>query len=310
MAEHITSRTHATIARWALVAVWALLPLTAGTLVADAVHAWPSGSRTAAVVLAWTAWAIGLAAAFVPRPVSLTTARAVAPGALVFAIAGATSTSGVAAALSIAQLAAATAVAWSPPFARAAVDALSYGTEERFPLRVPPALLFGPVEIAIALVAGVVPVGVLLIADRRYLFGVLVLLIGLPVTALAARSLHGLSTRVVVFVPAGVTFVDSFTLSAPVHVPRREIAALDEFRGPAPGQDADLRVGAARASVRMQLVDPTDALPIRSGRTGTGSVATNVMHFAPSARSQYLARAHAHRIGQRASAPPTSSSPT
>ena len=65
--------------RGILVAVWVTLPLTAGGLAADALDGWSTAPQVVAAVLLWAAWAVGLLAVLVPRPIGLTVVRAVAP---------------------------------------------------------------------------------------------------------------------------------------------------------------------------------------------------------------------------------------
>ncbi|MFZ4584552.1 MAG: hypothetical protein ACOYNI_04915 [Acidimicrobiia bacterium] len=309
MSNQLPTRVRAAWARWSLALAWCVLPLSAGAALSDATARWSSSSQMSSEVLAWSGWALGLIGLAIARPWSLTIMRILAPGALVLGLIVLVARGGTADALAACNLAVTAALAWSSGFARAAVDAVSYGTEERFPLQIPPALLFGPVQIAVAVVVGPPVATVMLLADRQWLLGALVVVIGLPAAAFAARSVHGLSNRIVVFVPAGITLVDTFSLSAPVHIPRREIRAIEPLAGPVDDAAADLRIGATRRSVRMALADPTDALPVRVGRTNSENVVTTALLFAPSARTQFLARVAARRVVHTASAPPTSSSP-
>jgi hypothetical protein len=78
------------VERGILVAVWVTLPLTAGSAAADALDGWSTAPQIVAAVLLWAAWAAGLLAVLVPRPIGLTIVRAVAPlfatAALVIAV--------------------------------------------------------------------------------------------------------------------------------------------------------------------------------------------------------------------------------
>src|SRR5205814_1837244 len=78
--------------------------------------------------------------------------------------------------------------------------------------------------------------------------------VGLPVAALLLRSLHALSRRWVVFVPAGVVLHDHMTLADPVLVRRQAVRAL----GPAsPATDAlDLTQRALGLVLELALAEP------------------------------------------------------
>ena len=69
---------------------------------------------------------------------------------------------------------------------------MAYGDEIRFPLRIPLSLFLGPVPLAVLLIAAGVSAGPLLLADGRYVVGVVATVVGLPIAAALARSLHAL----------------------------------------------------------------------------------------------------------------------
>src|SRR2546423_9333287 len=134
---------------WCARAAWAVLPLTTGNALADALRGWSTGPARLATVLLWMAWAAGLLALFAPRPWSLTMLRVAGPLGVTCVVLAVTSTSAASAVLAIASVAVAVTLALSPAVARAAGNALAYGNEERFPLRIPTPLLLGPVPIAV-----------------------------------------------------------------------------------------------------------------------------------------------------------------
>ena len=90
---------------------------------------------------------------------------------------------------------------------------------------------------------------------------------GFVVAALAARSLHSLSGRWAVLVPAGLVLVDSMTLPDPVLFVRERIVSLRALpRRMAPPTGAlDLRLGARGGSTTMTLDRPTEMLQTRRG---------------------------------------------
>ena len=102
--------------------------------------------------------------------------------------------------------------AFSPLTGDVFIDGSSYGDERRFALRVPTALVFGPVPLAgIGAVAAPIA-GPLLLAAEQWLAGALVLAIGVPVAVVSVRALHGLARRWVVLVPAGLVLHDPHAL--------------------------------------------------------------------------------------------------
>ena len=83
---------------------------------------------------------------------------------------------------------------------------------------------------------------------------------GLPLAALAARSLHSLSRRWAVLVPAGLVIVDAMTLPDPVLFVRERIESLRAMprREPVPASALDLRLGARGGSATMTLDRPAE----------------------------------------------------
>lgn len=273
----------APISLWIARLIWASLPLAAGVAAADALDGWSTAPAVLAGVFLWVAWAIGLLALLAPRLLGLTALRAIAPTflvlAVVVAIAGTATSASRFTALFMTALA--TVLALASPVSIAAVNGAAYGDERRFPLKIPPSLFLGPLLLAPPLIAAGVVAGPLLLADGRIVVGVLALA-GVPLAALAARSLHTLARRFAVLVPAGLAIVDSFTLSDPVLLPRERITSL---RAVAPRSHPsegtlDIRVGAAGGSLSVTLDKPTDALHVRRGRHGAESVKTDELWFA------------------------------
>jgi hypothetical protein len=272
----------------------------------------------------WAAWAVGLLAVLVPRPIGLTVVRAVAPlfatAAVVIAVTADVDT--LAAVGAVIATLAASVLAARPAIAFASVNSVSYGDESRYPLHVPPALFVAPLPLARLVVGAAVVAGPLLLADERWILGALAVVVGVPVAVVVSRSLHGLSDRFVVLVPAGFVVVDPFTLSDPVLCVRERIVSL-RAAGPAPTPRPDLldlRLGATIGTLAVTL-DETAEL-FRTGRTRRTTVTTraNELWIAPLRRGALLAEAAQRRIpviadagsgrGQTATPPPTSTSPS
>ena len=206
---------------WPARLTWALLPLAVGPALGAALDGSTRAVALTGAVLAWGTWAAVLVAVVIPRTVSLTALRIAAPAALATAIwAGLVGDVRWADLAGVAWAAVAVLAAFAPTTGDAFVNGSSYGDERRLPLRVPGALLFGPLPVAWAVaVAG--PVGTaLLLAARQWVAGLALMVVGLPAAVLAVRALHGLARRWVVFVPAGLVLHDHHALVDPVLFPR------------------------------------------------------------------------------------------
>lgn len=308
--------------RGILIAVWVTLPLTAGGLAADAIDGWSTAPQVVAAVLLWTAWAAALLAVVVPRPIGLTALRAIAPLFTLLALIAALTaeTDAVIAAVAVVATLAAAVLAARPAIAFAAVNAIAYGDEERFPLRVPPALFLGPLPLARLVLGAAVVAGPLLLADERWIAGAVALAVGIPVVILAARALHGLSKRWAVLVPAGFVVVDPLTLSDPVLFVREHILSLRTAPQKAPPDEwiLDLRLGATLGSLSLTLDQPAEIFRAPRARRGAVTTHASDVRVAVLRPRDVLNRAAQRKIpvtmptGSRAQAatpPPTNTSP-
>jgi hypothetical protein len=173
------------------------------------------------------------------------------------------------------------------------VDGASYGAERRWALRIPAALLFGPLPLAWAVIVTGVAAGPLLLASGRWIPGAIAVVVGLPAAAVALRALHGLARRWVVFVPAGFVLVDATTLQQPVLFPRAVvagIAAAEQGTGA-----TDLTAGALGLVVEVRLVDPVTA-GRRVGRRGSEDVVLRAFLISPVRPGALLLAGEAHRL--------------
>jgi hypothetical protein len=239
---------------WCARIVWAFLPITAGTALADATASWSTAPARTAAVMLWLVWAAGLLALFVPRPWGITLLRIVAPLGVVAVCISLTSTAVALAILAVVWSVAAAVLALSAPVNVLAANALAYGEEVRFPLRVPTPLLFGPIPIALVIV-GCTALSVLALVDGRILIGAIGTFVGVLATALVVRALHPMSRRWAVLVPAGLAIVDPMTLVDPVLVRREAIGHLHLVPGATLPGALDLRLGALRGGVELELAD-------------------------------------------------------
>lgn len=277
---------------------WITLPVTAGSAAGDALRPWSTATSATAAVLLWSTWLVVLVALLAPRPIGLTAARTGAPLALL-AIALAVATGRTSALSSMSALAATTlcvVLVATPSFARSCAQGAAYGDEERFPLKVPPALFLGVLPVAVIAVGVGIAAGPLLLADESIGLGIVALVVGWPLAFALLRSLHLLSRRWAILVPAGFVIADPMTLSDPVLFVREHILGF----GPAdprvrPSADAtDLRLGAAHGSLALLLDD--DAEIYRRTRGGAASLRTHLLLIAPVAANELLEHAAARRI--------------
>jgi hypothetical protein len=281
---------------WCARVTWALLPVTTGTAIADATASWSTAPARAAEAILWVVWALGLLALFAPRPWGLTLLRVVAPCGFVCAVLATTSTSAASAALAIAGSGLAAALALSEPVAAATANALAYGDERRFVLRIPMPLLLGPIPIAVVLAGFAVAMGPLLVADGRYAVGAAATVIGFPIAALVVRALHPLSNRWFVLVPAGIAIADPLTLTEPVLVRREHIESIRRIQTTTlPSSALDLRLGTLAGGVRIELTEPVE-FGRRRGRANAEIVATQLVTVAVVRADAAIAQARTRRI--------------
>jgi hypothetical protein len=281
---------------WPARIAWAALPLTVAPVLGSALDERSLAVARTASGLAWLAWAGGLFAVAVPRTVSLTALRILVPLLVpvsVWAAVEADGGAGPVVAVTWAALAV-VAILW-PPVAEAFADGSSYGDERRMLLRTPTPLVLGPLPLTwLACVAGPVA-GPLLLAARAWAAGAVVLLVGLPLAVAAARVLHGLSRRWVVFVPAGFVLHDLQAMGEAVLFPRREVVAL---RVAPAGDDGveDLTLGTLGGALQLDLAEPLPISP-RRGRIARDLIEVQHLRFAPARPGELLAEAARRRIG-------------
>jgi hypothetical protein len=274
---------------------WALIALVAGPTFADALDHRSRSVQVVSSTLLWVVWAAALAAALVPRTVSLTIVRVAAPAALV-AVAWAASRGDIASAdmAAVALAAVATVASLAPTTGDYFVNGSSYGDERRMPLRVPGPLLFGPLELVWAVAVGGLLAGPLLLASQQWLPGAAAAVVGVPLAALALRSLHGLSRRWIVFVPAGMVVHDPLSIADPILLPRRLVRSF----GPAPADSdgLDLTQRSLGLVLQVELAEPIDLLLSRPGRRKGETVMAARLLVSPTRPGAVLAEAGGRRL--------------
>lgn len=249
---------------WALRGTWVVLVPAAGPAFAAALDPASSQVRTAASAGLWAVWAATLLAMLVPAPVTLTAVRIVAPAAPVAAgWAGATGRpSAPSAAAALVSTLATAALALAPAVGRSFVNAPAYPNERRHLLRLPAALILGLVPLAWAVAVAAPTAVVLLAAAGKGAAAAGALVLGAPAAVAAVRSLHALSKRWLVLVPAGLVLKDAMAVVDPVLFRRQVVLALR----PAPvGSDSlDLTLGAPGLALELLLTEKVPMTLVRA----------------------------------------------
>lgn len=275
---------------------WFLLPLVAGPGLSDAVDGRSGTVQLVAEAGLWGGWALGLLATLVPSTVSLTALRILAPAAVAAALLGIASAGRwqVSAVVALGAIVVVAAVVFLPTTGDVMVNGSAYGAERRMALRAPASLVIGPVPLVWALVFAGAVTGPLLWAAGRWELGAPLTVLGLVVVVFGARSLHRLSRRWVVFVPAGFVLHDRFTLAESLMVRRGDVTGL----GPAPSDldgVVDLTAGAAGLALVLDLGQPAKVgIRHRSGRID--DIEVRRVAFTPSLPGLLLREARARQF--------------
>ena len=287
--------------KWAFAVVWVTLPFIAGPALADTLDPRSPMFRTVVSVALWVVWGATLLAALVPRTVTLTAIRIVAPASVAAVIWGAavTPSAGPADLVAIVVTAVATAVALLPTTGDEYVNGSSYGDERRFPLRAPLALLLGPIELAWAVVVVGVVGGPLLLAAQVWAVGALALLIGWPLAWWVVRSLHTLSRRWLVFTPAGLVLHDQLVVVEAMLVVRRQLASIAPALADTTARDLTLASPGLVLEIRMTeplAISPTPARRVRGEQPGVVSTDVDAVLVTPTRPGVVLTEATRRRL--------------
>jgi hypothetical protein len=281
---------------WTIRVAWLALPFAAGPAYGAALHPHSEAVRLAATVVLWAGWAAVLVGTLVPHPIGLTALRLSVPAAFAAAIAAAAT--GRPSSLAITAALAITAVdlvlAFAPATGALYVNGPAYPNERRYPLRPPGPLLLGPLELSAVVTVGAPLAGILLLAARAWVVGGVVMVIGSALAYVLGRSLHCLSRRWLVFVPAGVVLHDPLTLLDPVLFPRSTIETMRP--APAGSDSLDLTQGALGLAVELVLLVKVDMTRVKPGQVGGEQGASARLLFTPTRPGQVLAEAARRRV--------------
>jgi hypothetical protein len=276
---------------WVVRALWVALPFTAGGALGDALAGASRPVQLVATVGLWVAWALGVIASAVALPVSLTVLRVLAPSAL--AATGAAALAGHGSALAVGWAVVTAGWAFSPTLGTVCVNGPAYPNERRFLLRAPGGLLCGPLALAWALALAGVATGPLLLAARRWGWGVAATIVGVPLGAVLLRAVHDLCRRWLVFVPAGVVLHDPLTVVDTVLFRRQSVLRL----GPAgrATQALDLSQKAPGLALELDLAEEVELAVVRPGRRLGDTVKTDRLVVTPTRPGALLEYARARR---------------
>jgi hypothetical protein len=253
---------------WVLRLLWLLLPLTVGVAAGDLLDDTSTPVGLVAAIGLWGLWAAGLVACLVPTTVALTVLRLLGPVPLALALVAVVDDPGAAGAIAVVAGAAVAAVAFHPQVGRAFVQGSAYGDEARFPLRPPGQLVLGPLPLLWAALAASVAVGPLLLAARQWAVGAVVCAVAAGLVVVLPRRFHLLTTRFLVFVPAGLALHDQLVLAETAMFRWRSVQSFT--RALATTDALDLTGGSLGAAVEVTLRQ-AESIVRRGRRPGESS---------------------------------------
>ena len=290
-----------TRALWALRALWFLLPLTAGQVASDAIASADHAVPFVMTAGLWILWAVGMVASMVPLPSTLTAFRILAVGTVPLAVWAlidiGNTDSGVSllSVIAVVHAFAVAVVALSVFIGDRFVDGGSYGDERRMLLRPPSQLAYVLVPIVTLLMIAGVATGPLLLADKKWIAGVIATLLGAGVVAVGARALHQLAQRWIVFVPNGMVLHDLMIVTEPVLFRRTAIERLGAAIAGSPARDLSNK--AAGLLLECELTDPAPlGLRDLADRTAASQADVRRFLFCPSRPGELLNEAERRNI--------------
>ncbi|HYX44419.1 MAG TPA: hypothetical protein VE760_05195, partial [Acidimicrobiales bacterium] len=145
-----------------------------------------------------------------------------------------------------------------------------------------------------ALAVGGPPVGLLLLAARQWVAGATVLVAAVPLAVVLFRSLHALSRRWVVFVPAGVVLHDPLSLTDPVLFRRQVIETLRP--APAGSESLDVTQRAPGLALELVLKEEVPVMLTKPGNRLGQSASPKGVLFTPTRPGSVLREAAGRRV--------------
>lgn len=192
--------------------------------------------------LLWTSVGVSL---LVPSPMSLTIVRIVVPLSVVVSVVAGQP-------LPVFCSVVALIVCASAVFVDVMVQGGAYGDEKRFALRTPLPYVV-PAVIAWLLNTASLISGSLLLASRQYIFGAVLVAIGILLSRTIPQRLHRLARRWLVLVPVGIVVHDHLVLHETIMAPSRKIQSV--ARTSDVGEAADLTGGVFGDRITIALTE-------------------------------------------------------
>ena len=193
----------------------------------------------------WFLWTGVGASLLVPSPISLTIMRTVVPLSVVVSV---VASQPLAVFCSVVAL----IVCMSPVFVDAMVQGGAYGDETRFALRMPLPYVV-PAVVAWLLYTAALIGGSLFLAARQYIFGAVLVAIGILLSRTIPRRLHRLARRWLVLVPVGIVVHDHLVLHETIMAHSGKI--LSVTRTSDIGEAADLTGGVVGDRITIALTE-------------------------------------------------------
>jgi hypothetical protein len=244
---------------------WSVQVATLGLAIGSALASHSRPVQVAGTFVAWAVWAVGLLAVVIAHPIGLTTVR-LAMTALIGATVWVCLSSGVPLwqkAASVIGLLVVLATVGSAETTTWCMDGPAYPNESRHALKTPIGLL--PITVAVcALTVGSWVMFPLLIAAKAWVVGIICGAVAAGMAWLGTRSLHQLSRRFVVFVPAGFVVHDHLVLLDPVLF-RKNV--VDSIAPALAGTDSlDLTLGATGMPLEVLLHEKVELTKLSADR--------------------------------------------
>ena len=309
----------AQVAVWPVRIMWLALPaifrLGFGSATADLDATGVLGLE----ILAWFVWFVGMVATAVSHPLALTIIRTLAPVPVTSLLVA----SGLQGDLPLTTMlvcgysAVVMLAIFLPAFGDPMVNGSAYGPERRLALRPPGFVVVGAIPLVWVTMFTLLASGFALAATDHLLFAIPLIFMGAAATYAGIKSLHQLSQRWLVFVPAGFVIHDRLLLTEPVLIPRKVIDNLglvgfdhgDEKwkRGNGDGIESVDATGGA-AGLVVEVNTSADISLAMKGRGSSREATTRSIRFSPTLPGKVLSEARIRGI--RVGAPKPPSSPT
>lgn len=281
---------------WPLRALWILLPVSVGMAIIDSLSNRSDAVQNTAEVGLWLAWFVGLVATLAPSTVSLTIVRIIGPASVAITLLAVVAAADRWTALLVIALGYSTVltmVVLLPTTGDPMMNGSAYGSERRMALRPPAAIMLGPVQLVWLVVVAGALTGPLLLASGRVPLGLAAAAIGATAVYFGAKSLHQLSRRWIVFVPAGFVIHDYLSLAESILIQRRQKPTLGPATTNLP-EHLDLSGGALGLALTVGFDDPVP-VAVRK-RSQVESTTVNRFVFTPSLPGQLLQEARVRAI--------------